>query len=176
MKTVKHEFTRRSERIEELVHRIEGSGDLATRAVAQELLQCVIELHGAALERILDLIAALPQSGSAFDAMMQDAMIAGVLSLHGLHPLALEDRIASALESVRPYLQSHGGDVELQAIESGVVSVRLHGACGNCTSSAETMKRSVEEAIYNSAPEVSSVIAEQTPAPVHSDLVTLRAS
>jgi Fe-S cluster biogenesis protein NfuA len=176
MTETKHEFNRRSERIEELVHRIEGSGDLATRAVAQELLQCVIELHGAALDRILSLVETLPQSGSAFDSMAQDELISGVLSLHGLHPTALEDRVAKALENARPYLQSHGGEVELQSIEGGVVSLRLRTASGGCASSAETMKHTLEDAIYNSAPEVSAVIAEHVFSTARSELVTIRGS
>jgi Fe-S cluster biogenesis protein NfuA len=176
MTETKHDFNRRSERIEELVHRIEGSGDLATRAVAQELLQCVIELHGAALDRILSLVETLPQSGSAFDSMAQDELISGVLSLHGLHPIALEDRVATALENVRPYLHSHGGEVELQCIEGGVVRLRLRAASGGCASSAETMKHTVEDAIYNSAPEVSAVIAEHVFTTAGSELVTIRSS
>ncbi len=61
MTEARREFTRRSERIEELVRRLEACGDLTLRAVAQELLQAVIELHGVALERILDHVAELPQ-------------------------------------------------------------------------------------------------------------------
>ncbi len=69
MQETKREFTRRTERIEDLVGRIENSGDLATRAVAQELVEAVIELHGVALERILDAVSALPQGGAALDLM-----------------------------------------------------------------------------------------------------------
>lgn len=170
------EFTRRSERIEELVHRIEGSGDLATRAVAQELLQAVIELHGVALERILDAFAGVAAAEAALETLAGDPLVSGVLSLHGLHPVALERRVSASLEGVRPYLHSHGGDVELESIENGVVSLRMRGACGSCSSSSETMKRSVEEAIINAAPEISAVVAEQMPAAAQSTLVTLRAS
>jgi Fe-S cluster biogenesis protein NfuA len=171
----RREFTRRSERIEELVHRIESAGDLATRAVAQELLQSVIELHGIALERILDAIAELPQAQTALDAMARDEVVSGVLSLHGMHPVPLRERVLSALEHARPYLHSHGGDVELESIENGVVRVRLRGACGSCSSSTETMKRTVEDAIYDMAPEVSTVVSEKTSAPAQAELVTLRA-
>lgn len=57
----KREFTRRCERIEELVSRVENCGDLATRAVAKELLQAVLELHGVALEHILDAVGEIPK-------------------------------------------------------------------------------------------------------------------
>ena len=87
--TNKREFAHRSNRIEELVHRVESSGDLATRAVAQELLQCVIELHGAALQRILDVMAGLDGGDAALAAMARDELVSGVLSLHDLHPLSI---------------------------------------------------------------------------------------
>lgn len=172
----RREFTRRSERIEELVSRIESSGDLATRAVAQELLQAVIELHGAALERILDAVAGLPQGDAALRAIADDDLVSSVLSLHDIHPVALEERVASALEGARPYLKSHGGDVELESIEDGTVHVRLRGACGSCSASAETMKQTVETAIYGAAPEVITVVSESLPAQSHPVLVTLQTS
>jgi len=172
----KREFTRRSERIEELVSRVENSGDLATRAVAKELLQAILELHGAALERILDAVAELPQGVAALDRVAGDELVSGVLSLHGIHPIDVQTRVEAALESARPYLKSHGGDVELAAIEDGVVHVRLQGSCGSCAGSTETLKNAVEAAVYGAAPEVAAVVPEAMPARAHSDLVILRAS
>ena len=137
----RREFTRRGDRIEELVSRIETSGDLAKRAVAQELLQAVIELHGVALERILDAVAALPQADTVLDSIAADEIVSGVLALHNIHPVALETRVRSALESARPYLNSHGGDVELASIEDGTVHVRLRGTCGSCSSSTRHSSR-----------------------------------
>jgi Fe-S cluster biogenesis protein NfuA len=171
----RREFTRRSERIEELVSRVQSAGDTATRAVAQELLQAVIELHGVAIERIVDALAATPGGETALAAITKDELVSGVLSLHGIHPVPIGDRVAAALEFARPYLRSHGGDVELESIENGVVRLRLRGACGSCSSSTETMKRTIEEAIYDAAPEVTTIISESAPAAAHSELVTLRA-
>jgi len=172
----KREFTRRSERIEELVSRVENCGDLATRAVAKELLQTVLELHGIALERILDAVAELPQGDAALVTIAGDDLVSGVLSLHDIHPVDVEIRVQAALETTRPYLKSHGGDVELSAIEDGVVHVRLQGSCGSCSGSTETLKNAVEAAVYGAAPEVTAVVPESMPARPHSDLVILRAS
>jgi Fe-S cluster biogenesis protein NfuA len=176
MTTAAREFSRRSERIEELITRIEGSGDPAMRAVATELLQAVVELHGVALERILEAMIEIPGAQEAMDRLAADELVAGVLSLHGIHPEPLETRVTAALEEARPYLHSHGGDVELAGIAEGTVHLRLHGACGHCSSSAQTMKSTVEEAIYRTAPEVVAVITEEVPAAAHSDLVTLQVS
>ena len=164
MADAKREFTRRSDRIEELVQRVEGSGDPAIRATAQELLQAVIELHGVALERILDAVADLPSGEEALRQVASDDLVSNVLSLHGIHPVAIEQRINAAIEKAGVYLRSHGGKVELTSIEEdNTVHVRLQGACGSCSSSSETMKGHVEQAIYDAAPEVEDVILEALP-------------
>jgi Fe-S cluster biogenesis protein NfuA len=170
----KREFNRRSDRIEELVSRVETCGDPAMRAVSQELLQAVIELHGVALECILDAVAELPEGSRAIDRMADDELVSNVLSLHGIHPRPLETRVASALEGARPYLKSHGGDVELNAIDDGIVHLTLHGTCGSCSSSSETLKNTVENAIYEAAPEVVTVISENIVVPPRPQLVTLQ--
>lgn len=171
----KREFTRRSDRIEQLVSRIESTGDPAIRAVAQELLQAVIELHGVALDRILDAVGELPSGEHALRSIASDDLVSNVLSLHGIHPVAMEERVAAAIEKSRPYLKSHGGNVELAAIEDGIVHVQLQGTCGSCSSSSDTLKNHVENAIYEAAPEVVEVVAETIPPlPVHSDFLILQ--
>jgi Fe-S cluster biogenesis protein NfuA len=172
----RREFARRSERIEELVSRIENCGDLASRAVAKELLQAVLELHAAALERILDAVHASAGGDDVLREIAADALVSGVLSLHGIHPVAVEERVAAAIDTARPYLASHGGSVELDSIQEGVVRVRLEGSCGSCSSSAETLKNAVEDAVFNAAPEIAAVVAEPAPAHARSELVILRAS
>lgn len=175
MPGTQREFTRRSDRIEELVSRIETTGDPALRAVAQELLQAVIELHGVALDRILTAVAELSEGSAALARISSDELVSSVLSLHGINPIALETRVAAALDKARPYLQSHGGNVELASLENGVVKVRLQGSCGGCSSSGETMKSAVESAIYDAAPEVVAVVAESAPPPIgHPALVILQ--
>jgi len=76
------------------------------------------------------------------------------LVVHDLHPLDLETRVARALERVRPYLGSHGGDVKLLGVEDGVVLLRLEGSCQGCPSSTVTMKLAIEKAIEEAAPEI----------------------
>lgn len=67
----------------------------------------------------------------------------------------LTRRVKDALTELRPFLEADGGDITLDNIsDKGVVQVRLHGACSNCSMSAMTMKAGVEEAIKRVAPEV----------------------
>jgi Fe-S cluster biogenesis protein NfuA len=80
-------------------------------------------------------------------------VVGGLLLLHGLHPLDLEARVLQALDQVRPFLRSHGGNVELLSLTDGVIRLRLQGNCQGCPSSAVTMKQTIEEAILARAPD-----------------------
>ena len=73
----------------------------------------------------------------------------------------LTERVKEAIEKVRPFIQSDGGDVELVDVDldSKKVIVRLVGACTNCAMSYITLKQGIEDAIRTEAPEVSEVIA-----------------
>ena len=81
------------------------------------------------------------------------------LVLHGLHPLNVETRIARALDRVRPYLGSHGGDVKL-LVNGGRSSLAPEGSCHGCPSSTVTMKLAIEKAIEEAAPEVMRIEVE----------------
>ncbi len=56
--------------------------------------------------------------------------------IHDLHPVPLEGRVHVALEQVRPYMESHGGNVELLSLDDGVARLRLEGSCSDCSASA----------------------------------------
>ncbi len=69
----------------------------------------------------------------------------------------MQDRVQSALDEVRPALQADGGDVELVAIEDGIVKVRLKGACHGCPMAQMTLKNGIERYLKEKVPEVKSV-------------------
>ena len=73
------------------------------------------------------------------------------------------DRVQGIIEQIRPMLQSDGGDIELvsAAEETGVVSVRLQGACKGCPGAAMTLKMGVERYLKEHVPEVTEVVAVQ---------------
>jgi len=67
----------------------------------------------------------------------------------------MRQKIEEALNSIRPYLEADGGNVELLDItEDNVVMVELHGACKTCSMSAMTMKAGIEETIKRAVPEI----------------------
>jgi Fe-S cluster biogenesis protein NfuA len=157
----KRELQNKMARIEELVGQVETIADPNARATTRELIQALVELHGNGIERMLEIIVDANDLGlSLIDELADDHLVASLLLLHGLHPLDLETRVMQALDKVRPYLQSHGGNVELLAVDEGVVRLRLDGSCHGCASSALTLKLAIEEAIYDAAPDVAALEVE----------------
>lgn len=149
------------QRIDGLLHQLDTMPDPDARASAVELVQSLMELHGAGLERMMEISAESGVPGHAIiDGFARDDLVGGLLLLYGLHPLDLETRVMQALDKVRPYLESHGGNVEVLGIEDGVVRLRLQGSCKSCPSSSMTLKLAIEEAIYEAAPDVTAIEAE----------------
>ncbi len=155
------EFQARLQSIEALLGKVERFTDPEARVQTREIVRAILDLHGTGLGRLLSHIEAAEGAGQAIlDACGRDEVVGGLLLLHGLHPLDLETRVRQALEQVRPYLRSHGGNVELLGISDGVVSLRLEGSCHSCPSSAVTMQQTIEEAIISKAPDVTAVQVE----------------
>ncbi len=149
-------------RIEQLLEASSAAGPVA-RERAEELVRLVVELYGAGLERILELAH---DSGALDDDLLAayaaDELVSSLLLVHGLHPYGVEDRVERALEDVRPYLGSHGGDVRLlEVTDDGVVRLQLLGSCDGCASSAVTLELAVEDAIRGAAPEIVRIDVEE---------------
>ncbi len=89
-----------------------------------------------------------------------DGAVASVLLAHDLYPVPLEDRVREALDSVRPYLESHGGDIELLGIEDRVARLRLSGSCDGCSASFATLEAAVETALREAAPDLDGMDVE----------------
>ena len=71
----------------------------------------------------------------------------------------LMERVEKALDSIRPALMADGGNVELVAVEDGIVKVRLQGACGTCPSAVMTLKQGIEVRVKEEVPEIKEVEA-----------------
>ncbi len=154
------EFQERLQRLDSLLQGVDRFADPSAAAQTREIVQAVLDLHGAGLERILGHLEESAAGAAIFDACAGDDVVAGLLLLHGLHPLDLEARVLQALEQVRPYLSSHGGNVQLLGIRDGAVRLRLEGSCHGCPSSAVTMKQTIEEAILAKAPDAIAIEVE----------------
>ena len=74
--------------------------------------------------------------------------------IHDLYPVPIEERVMQALDTVRPYMESHGGNVELLGIEDGVAKLRLEGSCKSCRASSSTLELAVRQALEEAAPDL----------------------
>ena len=148
----------RVERVELLLEQVETLSDPVARETATELVGALLDLYGEGLAR-------MTQHVSDGEALVDDELVSHLLLLHGIHPVPLEARVRSALDEVRPYLTSHGGNVELVSVDEGVVRLRMQGSCSGCPSSTMTLKLAIEDAIHKAAPDVAQIEAEGATAP-----------
>ncbi|MEL4898466.1 NifU family protein [Crocosphaera sp. Alani8] len=144
-------------RYEEIVNQ----WDKNQQIVVERLKEAIESLHKEALTRIIKTVKkeALP----ALREAVQDELVYGILRYHDLikpPKPPLEKRIQQALETVRPGLKSHHGDVELIGIKlPDTVEVKLIGTCSNCPASTLTMKQGIEQAIKTYCPEITKVVS-----------------
>ena len=148
----------------DLVARIDA---LLEHAQDVELVQSLVALYGEGLARI---VAHDPDRAAG---LARDELVSHLLLLHGLHPVPVEDRVRGALDEVRPYLEQHGGDVELLGVEGGVARLRLEGSCNGCPASTATLKLAIEDAIGRAAPDIEQVEAEGAVAPAPPGLLQI---
>lgn len=155
------EFRERVQRIGGLVQEIETIADPAVRASTRQLVQSLMELHGAALERALELVAEAGDPGmSIIDRMGRDPLVSSVLVLYALHPEDLDSRVLKALERVKPQLRKQGCELELLELSDGVVRLRVQLGEHTCGSTAKTVEATLEGAIYDAAPDLVSLTIE----------------
>lgn len=142
--------------LETLVRTLEEEGD--ERAL--HLLQLVDAIHRPAIERIAE-------------GDLEHPLVRALLAMYDLVPVEDEVYVEEALDLVRPYIHSHGGEVELAGVEGGVVRVRLAGACNGCSGSAMTLRRGIESALREHFPGFRELVAEE-PEPALVQLGSLR--
>lgn len=158
---------RTADRVASLLTRFDAvTTPRAARELGEELARTIVSLYGTGLERVLTIAhdAAGERACELFARLCDDPFVESLLCLHGLHPLAVEDRVQRALDGVRPYLRSHEGDVTIARVADGVVTLRLQGSCEGCPSSATTIRLAVERAILERVPEIIEVRAENVTA------------
>lgn len=133
------------DRLEELLEAVEGL-DVDLQARVFELLDGVDAVHRLAITRLAD------RMGDGLAAVRQaDPAVDWLFEAYGI---GVEDVEAAsvALEQIGPYLQEHGGSVEVLSVQRGVVRVQLLGACSGSSATADTLRHGVEEALRENLP------------------------
>src|ERR1041385_92191 len=153
-------------RIQASIARIDEMPDPAARELLQDCLRDVLALYGHGLERIVEIVQTPGEAENRpFERLLGDSLVRALLLIHGLPPDGLEMRVHTALDKVRPYLQSHGGDVELVGLEAEVATLRLLGTCHGCPSSILTMKGAIARALGEDCPDLAGFELEDTQEP-----------
>lgn len=129
--------------------------DEAHALTVQALKTAIEELHKEALKRLIRSLKSDPAAFARLREALADPLVYGVLDFHGLLKTPLQARIEKALDEVRPYMATHGGDVELVAVKPpDTVEIRLVGSCHGCPASSQTLTEGVEKAIRAHCPEI----------------------
>ena len=149
------------QRVEALIESLEKLSNPAARVVARELVQTLLALHGAGMERMMEIAQQL-DGEATLAAWGRDELVSNLLMLHGLHPVSLETRAGQAIEQVQPLLRCHGGELELIAVVDRRVRVRLRGRCGL---SPMELEQTLEEAFALIAPDVQIIEVENSETP-----------
>jgi Fe-S cluster biogenesis protein NfuA/nitrite reductase/ring-hydroxylating ferredoxin subunit len=143
------------ERLQKLLAQVEALPYPGAKELIQDCMESVLGFYGAALKRILQVVSEDGSEGrKVFRNLIRDDVVKGILLIHDLHPLNLEARLLEALDKVRPYLKSHGGNVELISLENDVAKLRLQGTCQSCASSSVTLELAIRHAIEQACPDL----------------------
>ncbi|MGW6984349.1 hypothetical protein ACWGE1_33705 [Streptomyces sp. NPDC054932] len=145
-------------RVEEVLDRLAATGDRAACEAAEELVRVLMDFYGAGLARIVEKVGDGP-----LEAVHDDELVAGLLTLHGLHPEDVHTRIDRALAA-------HGEPVELLGFEEDTGVLRLRPAaaptgCGCGSGGQDGSGRTLEDTLACFAPEVTGVEREPAAAP-----------
>jgi len=153
------EFQLHTRRVDELIQRVSALTDSEARTSALELVQAIMDLHGSTVSRLLELLEDAGETGRNLLARLaSDPMVCGLLVLHGIHPVLLEQRIQRAVQKLAPPLRKSGTKVEVLGIMDGVVRLDLEKEAHELRYSPEKIQATIEQAILEAAPEVVEIV------------------
>jgi hypothetical protein len=166
------DFQQRVQKIGELVRTLEAVADPAVRSSSKELVQLLMEMHGSGLEKILDIIFAAGDPGvRIIDDLGRDPLVSSLLVLYGLHPDDLPTRVQRGLDQIASKLNKMGAAARLIGSDDGDVRIHASVDSHSCGSTAKTVQATVEEAIYETAPDLRSLAIEGLEKPTVSGFV-----
>ncbi len=151
------------------LEQLDDVSDVATRDSVYSLLEDIDTLHRDSLGHVMALIGELGGS-SLVEGLSRDPVTRSLLELYDLLPQDHGDhddpaaQVSTALLEVHPYLESHGGHLEVRGVEGGRVHVQLSGSCEDCPGSSVTLRRVVEQALREHVPWFTELVVEEAPA------------
>jgi len=165
-----HDAEAVGERVEALLSELRSQAGPQVAATAEELVGCLVELYGAGLARITEIVGEDESGPKLMDKLVADPLVESLLLVHDLHPLDTSARVRRAVEEVLPQLGSHAGNVEYLGLdEAGVLRLRLEQS--GC--SADTVRDLIEKAVAGAAPEAAGVAIELAQPPAEPTLLQI---
>jgi Fe-S cluster biogenesis protein NfuA len=131
--------------------------EAAPRDTARAYRKAIDSLHEEALRRLIKNMRDAG-AGAALRDAAADPVVYAVLRHHGILKPSIAERVEAALESVRPVLAQHGGDVELVRVDPPAASIRFIGTCDHCPASALTIDSAVKTAVRAACPEITEIV------------------
>jgi Fe-S cluster biogenesis protein NfuA/nitrite reductase/ring-hydroxylating ferredoxin subunit len=116
---------------------------------------------------LLELVDAIHRPGLELIAAgdNEHPIARALLAMYDLAPVEERIEVEEALDEIRPYIESHGGELELLDVQDGVVHVRMSGACHGCAGSAMTLRRGIEEKLRERYAGFREIVAHEPEAP-----------
>ena len=145
-----------AERVDQAIAEVQ-SLDTESRAKAMALKSAIEEFHKIGLTHIVKKLKDDPHGKTLLFELVDEPSVYALFSMHGLVRADLKTQVSRVIEMVRPYMQSHGGDVSLVDIRDKTVFVRLSGNCNGCSMSSVTLRNTVEESLREHVPEIEGV-------------------
>jgi len=153
------EFQALTQKVDELVQQVTALPESEARTAALELLQSVMDLHGAGMTRIVELLSDAGDAGrSSLDKLGADPMVCGLLVLYGIHPVAANERVRRAIEILAPQLRKLGASLEFVDFSNDVARLKMNTK--QQTATHEKLRTTIEQAILAAAPEVLDIVID----------------
>ena len=148
--------------LDDLVAAFQEHPDPETREAVMELLRATDTLHWQAFRRLATFLAERGADHLLAEAAQSDRLIYTVLSLYDVLPdEVVVAQVEAALDRVRPYIESHGGQIKVRAVEQGVVHLEMGGACSGCAGVQYTLERGVHQALAEGFPSFEEIVVHE---------------
>jgi Fe-S cluster biogenesis protein NfuA len=170
------EFPEKLLQLGQLIAQFDQMPENPQKAAGMKLVQLLMDVHGAGLDRIMEIICENEIIGPAIiEKLGQDSITGSLLLLYSLHPDDLETRVKKAIERIRPRLRKVSYSVDLTRVNEGTVEVRVTSTSSGhtCGSTAKDVRAIVEEGVYELAPDVTSLEIRGLEEPANAGFVTL---
>ena len=145
-----------AERVDKAIAEVQAL-DPEVRAKAMTLKSTIEEFHKAGLTHIVRTLKNDEHGKQLLFDLVDEPNVYALFAMHGLVRADMRTQVSRVIDMVRPYMQSHGGDVSLVDVQDKTVFVQLSGNCNGCSMSSVTLRNTVEESLREHVPEIESV-------------------